>query len=124
MEAYRNNSAVEVLGKFHAFLRWKERVYRQLFYVTDANNSPDVLSRDGCYILGVIKPSYSVESTRNSSKFQEIPEVTSTHLQSPWRKQSCMVIHLIIVEMKEMRWLNGMIPKNPASRRMRFKELH
>ena len=30
MEAY-GNSAVEVLGKFHAFLRWKGRVYRQLF---------------------------------------------------------------------------------------------
>ena len=33
MEAY-GNSAVEVLGKFHAFLRWKGRIYRQLFYVT------------------------------------------------------------------------------------------
>ena len=27
MEAYGNNSAVEVLGKFYAFLRWKGRVY-------------------------------------------------------------------------------------------------
>ena len=42
MEAY-GNSAVEVLGKFHAFLRWKGRVYRQLFYVTSANNSPNLL---------------------------------------------------------------------------------
>ena len=25
MEAYGSNSAVEVLGKFHAFLKWKER---------------------------------------------------------------------------------------------------
>ena len=67
MEVYGNNSAVEVLGKFHAFLRWKGRVYRQLCYVTNANNSPNLLSRDGCYILGVIKPCYSVESMR---KFQ------------------------------------------------------
>ena len=28
MEAYGNNTGVEVLGKFHAFLRWKDRVYR------------------------------------------------------------------------------------------------
>ena len=42
------------------------------------NNSPNLLSRDGCYTLGVIKPCYSVESTRNSSKFQAVPEVTST----------------------------------------------
>ena len=34
MEAYGNNTAVTVLGKFHAFLRWKGHVYRQLFYVT------------------------------------------------------------------------------------------
>ena len=34
MEAYGNNTAVEMLGKFHAFLRWKGRIYRHLFYVT------------------------------------------------------------------------------------------
>ena len=78
MEAYRNHSTVEVLGKFHVFLRWKGRVYQQLFYVTNTNNSPSLLSRDGCYTLGVIKPCYSVESTRNSSKFQGNLEATLT----------------------------------------------
>ena len=34
MENY-GNSAVEVLGMFHAFLRWKDKVYKQLFYITD-----------------------------------------------------------------------------------------
>ena len=29
------NSAVKVLGKFHTFLRWKDNVYKQLFYVTN-----------------------------------------------------------------------------------------
>ena len=29
------NTGIKVLGKFHEFLRWKDRVYRQLFYVTD-----------------------------------------------------------------------------------------
>ena len=77
MEAY-GNSALEVPGKFHAFLRWKGRVYRQLFYVTSVNNSPNLLLRDGCYTLGVIKPCYSVESTGNSSKFKGNPEVTPT----------------------------------------------
>ena len=55
MEAY-GNSAVEVLGKFNAFLRWKGHVYRKLFYVTNANDSPNLLSWDGCYTLGVIRP--------------------------------------------------------------------
>ena len=54
MENY-GNSAVKVLGMFHAFLRWKDKVYRQLFYVTDCDRSPNLLSRDACYILGVLK---------------------------------------------------------------------
>ena len=51
MENY-GNSAVKVLGVFHAFLRWKDRVYRQLFYMTDCDRSPNLLSRDACYTLG------------------------------------------------------------------------
>ena len=39
MEAHGNNTAVTVLGKLHAFLRWKGHVYRQLFYITNANSS-------------------------------------------------------------------------------------
>ena len=62
MENY-GNSAVKVLGMFHAFLRWKDKVYRQLFYVTDCDRSPNLLSRDACYILGVLKPCYTVEKT-------------------------------------------------------------
>ena len=46
---------------FHAFLRWKEKVYQQLFYVTDCDRSPNLLSRDACYTLGVLKPCYTVE---------------------------------------------------------------
>ena len=34
MENY-GNTAVKVLGIFHAFLRWKDKVYKQLFYMTD-----------------------------------------------------------------------------------------
>ena len=45
MENY-GNSTVKV---FHAFLRWKDRVYKQLFYVTDCDRSPNLLSR-GCLL--------------------------------------------------------------------------
>ena len=45
MEAYGNNTEFQVLGKFHAFLRWKGHVYRQLFYTTNANASPNLLSK-------------------------------------------------------------------------------
>ena len=79
MENY-GNTAVKVLGMFHAFLRWKEKVYRQLFYVTDCDRSPNLLSRDACYILGVLKPCYTVEKTtsKNTSKTTSSPTVNAS----------------------------------------------
>ena len=38
MENY-GNSTVKVLGLFHVFLRWKDKVYRQSFYITDCDRS-------------------------------------------------------------------------------------
>ena len=67
MENY-GNSAVKVLGMFYVFLRWKDKDYKQLFYVTDHDRSPNLLSRDACYTLGVLKPCYTVESGGNSTK--------------------------------------------------------
>ena len=71
MENY-GNTAVKMLGMFHVFLRWKDKVYKQLFYMTDCDRSPNLLSRDACYILGVLKLCYTVENssspTVNASK--------------------------------------------------------
>ena len=66
MENY-GNTAVKVLRMFHAFLRWKDKVYKQLFYMTDCDRSPNLLSRDACYTLGVLKPYYTVENSTNST---------------------------------------------------------
>ena len=66
MENY-GNTAMKVLGMFYAFLRWKDKVYKQLFYVTDCDRSPNLLSRDACYTLGVLKPCYTVENSTNST---------------------------------------------------------
>ena len=66
MENY-GNTAVKVLRMFHAFLRWKDKVYKQLFYVTDCDRSPNLLSRDACYTLGVLKPCYIVENSTDST---------------------------------------------------------
>ena len=80
MENY-GNTAVKVLGRFHAFLRWKDRVYKQIFYITDCDRSPNLLSRDACYTLSVLKPCYNVEnftdftdSTHASNKNDLVPE--------------------------------------------------
>ena len=67
MENY-GNSAVKVLGMFHVFLRWKDSVYRQLFYVTNCDRLPNLLSRDACYILGVLKPCYTMEKQLGTSE--------------------------------------------------------
>ena len=66
MENY-GNTAVKVLGMFHAFLRWKDKVYKQLFYITDCDRSPNLLSKDACYTLCVLKPCYTVENSTNST---------------------------------------------------------
>ena len=66
MEAYGNSTVAE-LGKFYAFLRWKGKIYGQLFFITTADASPNLLSRDSCYTLGVLKPCYSVETSKRSS---------------------------------------------------------
>ena len=56
------SSRIEVLGKFYAFLRWKGKIYRQPFFMTTANTSPNLLSRDACYTLGVVRPCCAVEA--------------------------------------------------------------
>ena len=66
MENY-GNSAIKVLGTFYAFLRWKGKVYNQLFYIIHCDRSPNLLSQDACYTLGVLKPCYTVE---NSTKHE------------------------------------------------------
>ena len=68
MENY-GNTAMKVLGMFHAFLRWKNKVYKQLFYIMDCDRSPNLLSRDACYTLGVLKPCYTVENSTYSTNF-------------------------------------------------------
>ena len=79
MENY-GNTGVKVLGKFHVFLRWKDWIYKQLFYVTDCDRSPNLLSRDACYTLGVLKPCYTMEkelavsrTSTNSTSSQATP---------------------------------------------------
>ena len=49
MENYEN-SAVKVPGTFYAFLRWKGKVYKQLFHITDCDRSPNLLRVKGCLL--------------------------------------------------------------------------
>ena len=77
MENY-GNTAVKVVRMFDAFLRWKDKVYKQLFYITDCDRSPNLLSRDAFYILCVLKPCYTVENSTDSTD-STLSQVTPIH---------------------------------------------
>ena len=49
------NSPVTITGKFMAFIRWKGKVFHQEFHVTNANSSPNLLSRDACFRIEVLQ---------------------------------------------------------------------
>ena len=108
IEAYRN-SAVELLGKFHAFLRWKGRVYRQLFYVTSVNNSITQIAFEGWLLHTQCDQTLSLCGI--DRKFQQVPRKSRSDTHTTY---SCLreskVVHLFIVEMKKLRWLNRLIP--------------
>ena len=53
---------------------------KQLFYVTDCDRSLNLLSRDACYTLGVLKPCYTVE--RAPSAQQHLAPKPSPHQSS------------------------------------------
>ena len=60
----------------------RTRCYKQLFYVTDCDKSPNLLSRDACYMLGVLKPFYTVEKELGPSRTSTdstLSEATSIH---------------------------------------------
>ena len=54
------NSPVNIIGKFTAFIGWKGKVFHQEFYVTNANSSPNLLSRDACLRMEVLQTCFMV----------------------------------------------------------------
>ena len=86
MENY-SSSRIVVLGKFFAFVRRKMKIYRQPFFVTKANTSPNLLSRDACYALGVVKPCYAVEAERSNLQ----ADLQGSHLSNLQANLQCMM---------------------------------
>ena len=122
MEAY-GNSTVALLGKFHVFMRWKGRIYRQLFFVTTAHALPNLLSRDSCYTLAVLKPCYSVETLGTSSRFQRKLQAKATPLKTDLNQSKMHGIssHHLGNEGTEEEKLSCLIPLSGLSTRSNFK---
>ena len=62
------NSPVSIIGKFKAFIQWKGKVFHQEFHVTNANSSPNLLSRDASFQMEVLQTCFAV--TRKEIPFQ------------------------------------------------------
>ena len=70
-----------IIGKFTAFIRWKGKVFHQEFHVTNANSSPNLLSRDTCFRMEVLHTCFVV-----IGKELPQPEPVSIHSINPHKK--------------------------------------
>ena len=84
------NSPVPIFGWFTAFIRWKEKVFHQEFYVTNAYSLPNLLSRDACFRMEVLQtcfmvtgkelpqPEPVINKTTSFSKIEETSQSTKS----------------------------------------------
>ena len=89
LENYEN-SPVSFIGRFATFIRWKEKVFHQEFYVTNANSSPHLLFRDACFMMEVLQTCFAVtgkelpqpepviNKTISVSKIEELSQSTKS----------------------------------------------
>ena len=54
-------SRVDFIGTSTTFIRWKGQVWKQKFYVTKANQSPNLLCRPACFAMEILKRNFSVQ---------------------------------------------------------------
>ena len=60
------NSYVNILGSIQLFIKWQGKVYKKTFHVTDANGSPNLLSRKSCFMMEILKPCFHISSKKIS----------------------------------------------------------
>ena len=59
---------MSIIGKFKVFIQWKGKVFHQEFHVTNANSSPNLLSRDVSFRMEVLQTYFAVTG-------KEIPQL-------------------------------------------------
>ena len=69
------HSPMIIIGKFTAFIRWNRKVFLQELHVTNANSSPDLLSRDACFMMEVLQTCFTVTG-------KELPQLEPVYNQS------------------------------------------
>ena len=67
-----DKTMVKPMGTFKCFLRWKGKIYRIQAEVMDSEDTPNVLSRETTFLMGILKPCFVVKTV------PEIPDGTAT----------------------------------------------
>ena len=67
-----DKTMVKPMGTFKCFLRWKGKIYRIQAEVMDSEDTPNILSRETTFLMGILKPCFIVK------KVPEIPDGTAT----------------------------------------------
>ena len=67
-----DKTMVKPMGTFKCFLQWKGKIYRIQAEVMDSEDTPNVLSRETTFLMGILKPCFVVK------KVPEIPDGTAT----------------------------------------------
>ena len=67
-----DKTMVKPMGTFKCFLHWKGKVYRIQAEVMDSEDTPNVLSGETTFLMGILKPCFIVK------KVPEIPDGTVT----------------------------------------------
>ena len=62
---------VKLMGTFKCFLQWKGKIYRIQAEVMDSEDTPNVLSREITFLMGILKPCFVFK------KVPKIPDRTA-----------------------------------------------
>ena len=73
-----NKRLIKPIGSFRCFLRWKGHKYRVKFEVMGID-TPNLLSRETTFLMGILKKCLSVEKTPNEPNYQ----ISSTSVSGP-----------------------------------------
>ena len=72
---------IELIGSFRCFLRWKGHKYRVKFEVMGID-TPNLLSRETTFLMGILKKCLSVEAPRLPSSDISFPDISSSNSPS------------------------------------------
>ena len=79
-------SYIQPMGKFKAFLHWKGKRYRVDIEVMDSNTTPNVLSRESTFCMGILKSCFMLKkSTGKEDSPSTTMDTPSTTTDTPSR---------------------------------------